>query len=106
MRGALTDSTTRRSRDANFVRFRDLYVTLFHGRRPFFRKPVPVRAFGFPRSARSAVDDSGDFSPCRKTQTGVPALPRAGGGRSGRAAARRLPPPAPPAVVQLLPAPR
>src|SRR4051812_31961730 len=37
MRPALTDSTTRRSVDANFVPFRDLYVTLLVLRRAFLQ---------------------------------------------------------------------
>ena len=70
MRGAFPDSTSRRSQEANFVRLRDLYVTLFAGVRlvpqsgPLFRQCTRrecVHQARF-RSARSAVDESGDFS--------------------------------------------
>jgi len=34
------------------------------------RQRVHQARADFPRSARNAVEDSGDFSPCRNTQTG------------------------------------
>ena len=60
MRRRLTDSTFSLHRNANFAGFRDLYVTL--------KSAFPIHARR--RSARSAVDDSGDLSPCRNTHAG------------------------------------
>jgi hypothetical protein len=71
MRARLTDSTRQAFREPTFSARRDFQVT---------------GLAGYPRflSARKAVDDSGDFRPCRNTQ--------AGGRRSGseRAADSRM----------------
>jgi len=63
MRARLMDSTRQAFREPTFSARRDFHVTGFADYPRF-------------RSARSAVDDSGDFSPCRNTQ--------AGGRRSGK----------------------
>src|SRR5687768_15564964 len=67
MRGRLTDSTRPTFRNATFSARRDLYVTVSRNAYP---RPNAVPGYARFRSARSAVEDSGDFSPCRNTHAG------------------------------------